>query len=69
MASDRTAHGPAVALLGPDLVAEAGGLPEAAAALGAALKTNQLVACVADGAIGAMENKDNNSNSNNNVIG
>eukprot|EP00438_Fugacium_kawagutii_P036514 Skav217605 [mRNA] locus=scaffold2172:79867:90166:+ [translate_table: standard] len=38
-----------VALLGSELVAEAGGLPEAAAELGAALKTSKLVACVADG--------------------
>lgn len=44
-----------MALLGEELVAEAGGLPEAAAELGAALKTSQLVACVADGAIGPWD--------------
>lgn len=42
----------AVALLGAELVADAGGLPEAAAELAQALRTPRLVACVADGAIG-----------------
>lgn len=53
--TDLGATGPTVALLGEELVAEAGGLPEAAAELGAALKTSQLVACVADGAIGPWD--------------
>ena len=46
----------AVALLGAELVADAGGLPEAAAELAQALRTPRLVACVADGAIGPWGN-------------
>ena len=37
-------------------MADAGGLPEAAAELAQALRTPRLVACVADGAIGPWAN-------------